>query len=486
MNIEKNLLTEYLEQYFDEIDYKSFYRALFPVGDFQEQGVFEEGKYNGIIVEVTSEQLSNGKDKVFRHTLTDDLEVLDTIVERNNFCLMSPISYIGKSRSSDNARILYALAIDLDGLIIGKNDKNAGIKTLFHQIEKIGRLPLPTYIVSSGTGLHLYYVLDKPIVLYRNVVKQLQIFKRELTRIVWQGYITKFEDNVQYESLFQGFRVVGTITKNGARAKAFATGTRVSVDYLNSFVDEDFKVLEISYKSKMTLQEAEKKYPDWYQKRIIKKQPKGTWTTKRALYDWWKTKVYNGAKVGHRYYCLMMLCVYAKKSGISQMEIDKDAFEMGKFLDTLTINEDNPFTKKDILKALEAYNDGYITYPINSIVKITDIPITKNKRNYQKQSEHLEETRAIRDIRMKRKGEKWDKNNGRPVGSKDKKLRQKGSGRPLGAKDREVRAEGSGRTSVKNLVKEWQKNNPQGRKADCNRETGLDPKTIRKWWNTEK
>ncbi len=24
---------------------------------------------------------------------------------------------------------------------------------------------------------------------------------------------------------------------------------------------------------------------------------------------------------------------------------------------------------------------------------------------------------------------------------------------------------------------------PDGRKADCHRETGLDPKTIRKWWD---
>ena len=25
---------------------------------------------------------------------------------------------------------------------------------------------------------------------------------------------------------------------------------------------------------------------------------------------------------------------------------------------------------------------------------------------------------------------------------------------------------------------------PEGRKADCHRDTGLDPKTIRKWWDT--
>ena len=31
-------------------------------------------------------------------------------------------------------------------------------------------------------------------------------------------------------------------------------------------------------------------------------------------------------------------------------------------------------------------------------------------------------------------------------------------------------------------VYQWRKQHPEGRKADCHRDTGLDPKTIRKWW----
>lgn len=43
-------------------------------------GLFEKGKYNGIIVEVTKDKLQNGKQKVLRHTLTDDLEKLDEVI----------------------------------------------------------------------------------------------------------------------------------------------------------------------------------------------------------------------------------------------------------------------------------------------------------------------------------------------------------------------------------------------------------------------
>lgn len=451
-----NILTKYLYTYYDELESKEFYREIFREGELQKKGVYDKGKYNGIIVEVTKDKLHDGRNKILRHTLTDDLDKIDEVVGRDNFCLMSPISYIGKKRNSDNARELYALTIDLDGVIIKNGDDPTGLKTLFHQIENLDRIPMPTYIVSSGTGLHLYYVFEKPIMLFPNVVKQLQKYKRELTRIVWQGYITKLEDNVQYESLFQGFRVVGTITKKGERARAFETGKRVTMEYMNEFVRDEFKTDDFVYKSNLTLEQAKEKYPNWYEKRIIEKQPKGTWICKRALYDWWKDRIENEAKTGHRYYCMMMLAVYARKSGIEREELEKDAFLFMEKFDKLPSSEDNPFTEKDVLDALQAYDDRYMTYPINSISYLTDIHIEKNKRNYQKQIYHLEEARAIRDIRMKRQGKKWTDGNGRPKGSGTKKQ----------------------------TVKEYRKNNPNAKKSQCIKDTGLSKMTVYKWWDS--
>ena len=446
----ENILTKYLYTYYDELEPKEFYREIFREGELQEKGVYDKGKYNGIIVEVTKDKLHDGRNKILRHTLTDDLDKIDEVVERDNFCLMSPISYIGKKRNSDNARALYALTIDLDGVIIKNGDDPTGLKTLFHQIENIERIPMPTYIVSSGTGLHLYYVFEKPIMLFPNVVKQLQIYKRELTRIVWQGYITKLEDNVQYESLFQGFRVVGTITKKGERARAFETGKRVTMEYMNEFVRDEFKTDDFVYKSNLTLEQAKEKYPNWYEKRIVNKQAKGTWICKRALYDWWKDRIENEAKTGHRYYCMMMLAVYARKSGIDREELEKDAFIFMKKFDKLPSSEDNPFTEKDVIDALQAYDDRYMTYPINSISYLTDIHIEKNRRNYRKQDVHLMGARAIQEINDKVNGTNWREGNGRP--------------------------------SKEQIVKEYRKNNPNAKKSQCIRDTGLDKKTVYKWW----
>ncbi|MBS6025842.1 MAG: hypothetical protein KIB00_17345 [Paeniclostridium sordellii] len=449
-----NILTKYLYTYYDELEPKEFYREIFREGELQEKGVYDKGKYNGIIVEVTKDKLHDGRNKILRHTLTNDLDKIDEVIKRDNFCLMSPISYIGKKRNSDSARALYALTIDLDGLIIKNGDDPTGLKTLFHQIENLDRIPMPTYIVSSGTGLHLYYVFEKPIMLFPNVVKQLQIYKRELTRIVWQGYITKLEDNVQYESLFQGFRVVGTITKKGERARAFITGKRVTMEYMNEFVDEEFKTDDFVYKSNLTLEQAKEKYPNWYEKRIVNKQAKGTWVCKRALYDWWKNKIIKQAKTGHRYYCMMMLAVYARKSGIDLEELEKDAFIFMEKFDKLPSSEDNPFTEKDVIDALQAYDDRYMTYPINSISYLTDIHIEKNRRNYRKQKQHIKIMNAIRDIEYP-DGE-WRNKDGRPKESGTKKQ----------------------------IVKDYRKNNPNAKKSQCIKDTGLSKMTVYKWWDS--
>lgn len=410
--------------------------------------MFEKSKYNGIIVEVTKDLKSNGSPFIRRYTLTDEHSSLDIVLKSNNFCLMSPISYIGKNRVSENARVLYSLTIDLDGIIIKNGNDPFGLRTLIHQINDIHRLPNPTFIVSSGTGLHLYYVFDKPIILFKNVVKQLQVYKRELTRLLWQGYITELEDNIQYESLFQGFRVVGTVTKMGDRARAFKTGERINIDYLNQFVDDKYKLKDFSYKSNMTLLQAKENYPEWYQNRIVDNKPKGHWTCSRDVYNWWIKKLYKHAKTGHRYYCLMVLSIYAKKCDIPYTELEHDAFKIMKFLDSLPADENNPFNESDVLDALEAYNDRYITYPINSISYLTDIPIEKNKRNYRKQEAHLYLARRKKED-MKVLGEIV--NEGRP--------------------------------SKEHIVKEWQNNNPTGRKIDCIRETGLSKPTVYKYWN---
>ena len=155
----------------------------------------------------------------------------------------------------------------------------------------------------------------------------------------------------------------------------------------------------------------------------------------------------------------MVLATYAVKCGIPKKELEKDAYGLIPFMNT----RGDKFTEDDVMHALEAFKDSYITYPIHTIVTRTDIPIEKNKRNGRKRSDHL-------------RAEYWINDKGRPIINPCK------SNRELALQYMREAGEIKGRPDKSKLVEEWRKANPNGTKAECNRATGIDPKTIRKWW----
>ena len=219
---------------YERVNPEDFYYELFPEGEFQIKGEFQKLKYNGIALEILP------KDKTKRYTITDDHEIIIDLLQSPNFVIISPISYIGKTRSSKNARCFYALCIEVDNILINKNGLE-GLANLVYQIEN-NILPKPTFMVCSGNGVHLYYQFEKPLFLFPKVVDRLQNYKRWLTRKIWNRYVTTSynEKDVQYESLFQGFRMVGGVTKRlNERTVAFRIGEKVSVDYMNSFLPKE-------------------------------------------------------------------------------------------------------------------------------------------------------------------------------------------------------------------------------------------------------
>lgn len=451
-----NILADVLKNKFEEIYPMDFYREIFPVGELDKKDAMTKGKYTGVAIEITNEKRKDGRQLIRRYTVTDELDQIAALLDSDNFCVLAPISYIGKNRKNESARIMYALIVELDDLIV-KGDEQFGLDRLMTQwTERVYWIPKPTYTVASGTGLHLYYLFEKPIPLFTNVVSELKKFKRELTEKIWNRNVTTSTGNkIQQETIFQAFRMVGTITKKGDRVHAFRTGEPVTIEYMNKYVHKENRITMI-YKSKLTLEQAEKKYPDWYQKRIVKGDPKGHWTCKRDLYDWWKRRITDEAVVGHRYYCLMMLVIYAIKCNIDRVELESDCFELMRIFEERTDNENNHFTEKDVIDALQSFEDKeLVTYPVNSMANRSGIEIKKNKRNYRKlKTTHQEYRRGIKSLKIQLgENENWDKG-GRPKGS--------------GTKE--------------DIVKKWREKNPIGRKIDCINQTKLSKATVYKWW----
>lgn len=441
-------LNAWLEQRFEEVTAREFYRELFPAGALARAGELVAGKYRGVAIRIKEGQAR-------RFSINDGLEILDQTEQANSdeFWLASPVSYAGRTQRQEMSRHLYAVVIDLDGIRIENPVKPRGLGAMWNQITH-GHQPCPTFIVSSGTGLHMYYFLETPIAMYRPMINQLRKFRHDLITRVWSSFVTELWERPQYESVTQGFRMVGTPTKNGQRVRAFRVGRVLDITELNDWVKEPNQITQPVYKSELTLDEAREKYPDWYQNRIVEGRPRGTWKPKRALYEWWRDQKINEAKTGHRYFYLMALAIYAMKCGISEEELHNDAWNLVKALRDQDL-PDNPLTDDDVNKALAMYNDvNYQTFPRATIANLTGITIPPNKRNYQKQCDHLEETRAIRDIRQRRSGTNWWDNGNR-----------------------------QGAPTKEGVVRAWREANPGGRKIACERETGLSRHTVLKWWN---
>lgn len=457
-----NAHERYLQDRYPEITPRNFYRFIFPAGSLEKRGEYETGKYTGIIVTVSQPKRKGSKPKVKRYTVTDDLDTIDGVIASDDFCIMSPISYAGKSRSADHARYLYAVAVDLDRIRVNSKGESSGLSNLMERhIADLHRLPCPTFIVSSGTGVHLYFVLDHPAPLYHSNMKELQAFKYALTTMCWHDTITTITDvhQIEQESVVQGFRMPGTVTKNGGRARAFLTGERISIEELMSYTAALQEIQRPKTKKKRTvsLREAMELFPEWYDRRIVNHETRRRWNTGRAVYDWWLRRIREDVTVGHRYYCVLMLSIFALKCShydakhnphpVTRAELERDAMGLIEQFDRMTDNENNHFTAADVLDALEGFNDRWITYPRSSIEYRSGITIPANKRNGRKQAVHLRIARSILQI------------------TND----EQGSPR-------------QGRKPKAGIVRAWRLDHPEGTKADCIRQTGLDRKTVSKWW----
>ncbi|WP_455719823.1 hypothetical protein [Agathobacter sp.] len=437
---------EWLGQFYEEVKPRDFYRAVFPEGSFEREGHPEDEKCNGVLTVIEGEKARN-------YIVFDELNMVDE-VKGKEFAIMSPVGYSGRNRTAKNARWLYGIAIDLDGVEMEQ------LRDVFYQM-KNEFLPQCTYCINSGHGLHLYYLFEKPVPLYKHLQDQLREFKYELTRKIWNRYTSTYKEReqVQYQGIFQGFRMVGTQSKLGKRylVTAFETGERVTVEYLNDFLmDESKAVTDFRYKSDLSLAEAKKKYPEWYEKRIVRGEQKGRWHIKRDLYDWWLRKIKGGeVSVGHRYWCLSVLASYGIKCDIPEDEVLTDALELLPIFDSISDDEHNRFTKRDVVDAMNMYQESYVTYSRAEVERVSGISVPPNKRNGLKQKDHLEIARAIQTIKDRQQGKNWREGNGRPKGS----------------------------SQQKEVVRKWRIAHPEGTPKDCIADTGISKNTVYRWWS---
>lgn len=437
----------------------AFYRDIFPEGFLQERWDDDgkrsefDGKPNAIALKFgpkIRKQLVKGKKVdvpvIERFTITDDLEGVSALVKasiaENAPVYMAPVSWYGRNNKAANARFLHAFAVDLDGMTPGKlgsvlkqmrNGHDSGL-------DKHASMPQASYIVMSGRGLHLYYLLDRPVPLISAVVPFLQQLKRRLTDVVWTDYTSEDgNEGRQYQGIYQGFRMPGTTTRlNGYgvdakdvskyEALAFmyapdgaSEPRRVTLDYLVDYCGirgkeipgELRRILETKG-GRTPLAEAKEKWPDWYERRVVQGEEKTGYDTNRGAYESWLARVNDEAVVHGRYFAVLALVAYAAKCNVPLKELERDAYGLVPKLDGLSDEPGNRFTNYDVSCALAAYGSNELRFWKNEYMcRRAKIAPHANKRNGRPQALHLEGARAIQEINDKANGTCWRDGNGR-------------------------------------------------------------------------
>ncbi len=175
--VKKSVLSKFMySEGYRSVPYYEYYRDMFPKGELAtwsaspKDQAETEWQYNGVLLMDTGKTkkidtydfmgnyIQIEKKTKSRAMIFDDLLAIDVAVNKalkeGKHSLLSPISYCGRSRAIESERFLYALIIEIDGLITkkveGKRDKyQHGMKNILHQIKSNLYLS-PSYIVCSG------------------------------------------------------------------------------------------------------------------------------------------------------------------------------------------------------------------------------------------------------------------------------------------------------------------------------------------------
>lgn len=446
-----------LEARYEEVNGYDFYREIFPGCERSDERHKDFSHPNAIFLCHDSE-----KGYKLRYTMYCDRWEQDymELIECQESCLCGGLTYRKQKNILENAQCMNAMIFDLDG--VGDHE----VRNVLHRFNlaagTLRSLPTPTYLVASGTGIHLYYVFEEPLDLFPNIKVQLKSMKHDLTFKIWEYKATSKEKSIQYQSINQAFRMVGSINeKHGVELKAFRTGPKVTIDYMNRYVIDPKNQVDLQKRfkpSRITLEEAKLSYPEWYDRVIVhgeKRMKKWDIAGKvngedpYALYHWWMSQIDN-VRGGHRYFFLMCMAIYACKCDVPKSKLKEDMEEAYKVLQD--VEHTNPMKREDIKSALEAYSKEYYNFKIEDIEKLTEIRVERNKRNGRTQSQHMKVMSAVRDV-LHPDGV-WRNKKGRPVGSGTARMK----------------------------IQEYRMDHPEATVTEVARALGVSRPTVYKWW----
>lgn len=402
--VEKNAV---LEAAFPPVYQDEFYRELFD--SFGDDSVWV---------------LVNGESPNVRNVL---IEELDQFNEKNNVYV-----YPAGFDHWVNQKLMtkfYALVLDVDDVT------PAALDGLLQNCSE-GDIPTPTYITNSGSGVHFYYVLRKPLnVDGRNDRGRLRRFCSKL----YSRFNKRFLEHyplLQPHWMGQSYRLVGSLTKLGQRTTCWQSGESYSLEELAEWCGLDTEEYlkppvkhatpkQLSYAKgiakELGLEEPEgietlavcsnfisAHRESYVESRTAKAKKSKRRKLKGGAGNWYKLsvrQVMGYTEQGHRYNALCALAVIAVKSEVDEEEFEKDLKKISRNWQVLRPNWwDDPWTGEHDEAVMRYYR-----WAVNHGKNITSETLeemlgfkfrrkVKKNENPRPQKRHLARARALQNV----------------------------------------------------------------------------------------
>lgn len=420
---------EYIKEQYDEKN-----DVLSEFGDRVSADTFYEDIFKDLDIVMPIVIIDENEQK---HILKMSIEEAIKQAQGRNDILMGGATFFNEFVSKATAKNIHSFIVDMDNVYSG-----VLLRSLQHdwRLETGDEIPMPTYIVNSGTGLHLYFVLEEPLPCYKSQLEQIdQLYRRlaimETTRRVY------LRRSVQWFG--QDFRMAGGCGKNGWENTVFKVGKKWGADELAKAVGlQDVHFLKEGDRNPYANKEK--------QQRKRKKQKRQGYYLNPRVYESSVERCREETQEGNRYMSMCALSVLAWKCNIPIETLESDLLGL---LPIYNKNSIRKVKKREVYSAMKMYNPKAMETPKERSEEWLGWEFKKTIRNGQKRVWHLEDMRTKKE-NMKRRGQAFKNAEGRPKGS-----------------------------NKKEIVQSWRTNNPNGRKIDCERETGLSRPTVLKWWS---
>ena len=439
----------YYDEY-EEADCLTFYRAVF--GNSSHYMRYEDN------MEIPLTLSAGGADGGGTWISVKLAELPDLVWDRNDAYLSACTYFPRKCKSPDGAPRYYSTnsrdtADELCAFVLDIDRADSRVlTTLLEHVWRAGLIPSPTYLVASGTGVHLWYVLDWPVKMLKRWRAELEYMQRALGNYYTAGALSwKTIDSAgniidehrdvsvelgKYDShgLTQPYRAVGSLTKSETdTVSAWRIGPTWDVDDLakqcmllpQAFNEETFDMTK-----SLSARERERwaMAKDEAARQRLASSGKGH---NPVFYPWMLAEALDRSRFadayGSRYNVVLCLTLAARKDNtsprqanpITRAQLESDIRELWENWEVVAARVGCPhITWTECRKAIEAgysFRGDCIRIRWSWLGKKCEWRHTSHsKRNGRSQDEHLADARDFKFFLARRRPEVLG---GRPKGS---------------------------------------------------------------------